>query len=196
MNACGPSSRAGQESSGVPGKPVRILVFLQGTILMHSAAADRSREERVAQSRDGTERSLRDHTTYVPIGDAVAKLRRWRDQGGRITYLTSSRDAPEISQDAALLKRFGFPEAAILARAPGENYGDVAGRELPDILIEDDCESIGSREITFPQIRPELRARIKSIIVPEFGGIDHLPDSVLELLAFDASTMTPPTASP
>ncbi len=71
------------------------------------------------------------------------------------------------------------------AREPGESYGDVAGRELPDVLIEDDCESInGVSEITYPQIRPDLRARIKSIIVPEFGGIDHLPDSLDALLAF------------
>ena len=59
--------------------------------------------------------------------------------------------------------------------------------EMPsgDVLIEDDCESInGSGEITYPQIRPELRARITSIIVPEFGGIDHLPDSLEALLTF------------
>jgi hypothetical protein len=31
----------------------------------------------------------------------------------------------------------------------------------------------------------DLRGRIKSIIVPEFGGIDHLPDSLQDLLAFN-----------
>jgi hypothetical protein len=31
----------------------------------------------------------------------------------------------------------------------------------------------------------DLRDRIKSIIVPEFGGIDHLPDSLRDLLAFN-----------
>jgi hypothetical protein len=30
----------------------------------------------------------------------------------------------------------------------------------------------------------DLRARIKSIVVPEFGGIEHLPDSLPALLAF------------
>jgi hypothetical protein len=113
----------------------------------------------------------------------VAKLWRWNDLGARIAYLTSSRSAAEIAQDAALLKRHGFPEGALLARRQGETYGDVAGKESPDVLIEDDCESIGANEMTYSQIRPEQRARIKSIIVPEFGGIGHLPDSLEELIA-------------
>jgi hypothetical protein len=42
--------------------------------------------------------------------------------------------------------------------------------------IEDDCESInGAGEITYPQIRADLRARIKSIMVPEFGGPRPIP---------------------
>jgi hypothetical protein len=58
---------------------------------------------------------------------------------------------------------------------------------MPDVLIEDDCESIGgAAETTDCQIRPDLRARIRSIIVPEFGGIDHLPDSLDELQALQA----------
>ena len=32
---------------------------------------------------------------------------------------------------------------------------------------------------------PELRPRIKSIVVREFEGIDHLPDSLQELLALE-----------
>jgi hypothetical protein len=73
----------------------------------------------------------------------------------------------------------------VLARGPGESYGDAAGRESPDVLIEDDCESVGAEEITYHQIPPKTRARIKSIIVPEFGGVDRLPDSLTELLAFE-----------
>jgi len=61
----------------------------------------------------------------------------------------------------------------------------VAARHPPDVLIEDDCESIGGgAEITYPQIRPDVQARITSIIVPEFGGIDHLPDSLSELAGY------------
>jgi hypothetical protein len=72
----------------------------------------------------------------------------------------------------------------VLAREPGEGYGQVAAREMPDVLIEDDCESVGASQITYPQIRPDLRARIKSIVVPEFGGIDHLPDDPQALLCW------------
>jgi hypothetical protein len=35
---------------------------------------------------------------------------------------------------------------------------------------------------TYPQICPEARERITSIVVPEFGGIDHLPDNPADLL--------------
>jgi hypothetical protein len=80
-----------------------------------------------------------------------------------------------------------FPHGTVLvlARQPGESYGDVAGQEAPDVLIEDDCESIGADQITHPQIPLDLRARIKSIILPEFGGLDHLPDNPQALLTLE-----------
>lgn len=160
----------------------RILVFLQGTVLMHSGALAHTRVERVAQSRSGADPSVQDRATYVPVGNAAAKLRHWHAQGAQIIYLTSNRDPIEIAADARVLMRNGFPEGPILARTVDETYGDVAGRARPDVLVEDDCESIGASEVTYPQIPPDLRRRIKSIIVPEFGGIDHLPDSLQTLL--------------
>jgi hypothetical protein len=72
-----------------------------------------------------------------------------------------------------------------LARQAGESYGDVAERGGPDVLIEDDCESIGANEVTYPQTPPDVRARIKSIVVPEFGGLNHLPASPQALLTFE-----------
>lgn len=46
----------------------------------------------------------------------------------------------------------------------------------------DDCESIGGEpEMTYPHIRADLKPKIKSIVVKEFQGIDHLPDSIEEL---------------
>ncbi len=78
--------------------------------------------------------------------------------------------------------RVSEPHGLVLARQSGETYGDVASREMPDVLIEDDCESIGADEITYAQVPAERRARIRSIIVREFGGIDYLPDSLAELL--------------
>jgi hypothetical protein len=84
-----------------------------------------------------------------------------------------------------VLRTCAFPPGRVLAREPGESYGQVAAREMPDVLIEDDCESIGAAQITYPQIRPDLRASIKSIVIPEFGGIDHLPDLSQALLTFE-----------
>ena len=64
-------------------------------------------------------------------------------------------------------------------RREGETYGAVAERVMPDVIVEDDCESIGGEaEMTWPQIAPERRARIRSVVVKEFGGIDHLPDDL------------------
>ena len=164
---------------------MRLLVFLHGTTLMHRGAVGRTREERVAQVRTGSDPALGEFDAYVPIDGAAAKLRRWHERGARIDYLSSHRRPEDVAKDEMVLARFGFPPGRVLARAPGESYGDVAGRVLPDVLIEDDCESLdGASEVTYSQIRPELRARITSIVVPEFGGIDHLPDSLPELVTF------------
>ena len=126
----------------------------------------------------GDESTLHDYAAYVPVGDAPTKLRRWCEQGAEIAYLSSHRSPDDVAEDRAVLRRFGFPPGPVLARAPGETYGDVAVRAAPDVLIEDDCESIGAAELTYPQIPPAQRARIKSIVVPEFGGMDHLPDDL------------------
>ena len=141
---------------------MKLLVFLHGTTIMHPDEAH-----------------LRDFASYVPVGGAVAKLRRWADQGAEIAYLSAHHDPA----DEDVLRHNGFPQGRILAREPGETYGVVAARELPDLLIEDDCASIGADEITYPQIPAGAREHIASIVVPEFGGIDHLPDSLEELLS-------------
>lgn len=165
---------------------MRLLIFLHGTAIMHPAGVGASRCERVAQARTRSDPALYDFAAYVPVGDVVSKLRIWQDQGAEIGYLSSHRNPDDVAKDALVLRRHRFPSGRILARASGESYGEVAGRQLPDILIEDDCESVnGAAEITYPQIRADLRYRIKSIIVPEFGGIDHLPDSLDALMTFE-----------
>ena len=117
----------------------------------------------------------------------MAKLRRWQDAGARIGYLSSHRNPGDVALDAFVLRTHGFPAGQVLARQPGQSYGDVAGREAPDVLIEDDCESIGPGQITYSQIPSAVRGRIKSIIIPEFGGIGHLPDDPRALLTFEPS---------
>jgi hypothetical protein len=178
---------------------VRLLVFLHGTVLMHPDGVGRTRAERVAQSRDRMHPGLYDFAAYVPVDGAVAKLWRWVEDGAEIAYLSSHRDPYHLAEDASVLRRWDFPRGRVVARRPGEDYGDVAERVLPDVVIEDDCESLGpGAAITSGQIRPELRSRIASIVVPEFGGIDHLPDLPQALLAYAAERRSRrrPAASP
>lgn len=74
------------------------------------------------------------------------------------------------------------PKGPIYHREKGEEYRDVAEKVLPDMIVEDDCTSIGGeKEMTYPHIRPEIKQRIRSIVVKEGFGIDHLPDD-LQLL--------------
>ena len=53
---------------------------------------------------------------------------------------------------------------------------------MPDVLVEDDCASIGGAEqMTITNIDTTIKKRMKSIVVREFSGIDWLPDKI-ELL--------------
>jgi len=151
---------------------------------MHKAGVGRTPQERRQQVRDG-EPSVRDFASYVPIGGAVAKLKSWERQGAEIVYLTSHRNVEGLRHDEHVLRKHGFPGGPVLFRQSEEAYGDVAERALPDILIEDDCESIGGApQMTYPHIKEEIRSGIKSIVVREFEGIDHLPDGLGDLEGF------------
>ncbi|MFW9991612.1 MAG: hypothetical protein ACFFD4_06100 [Candidatus Odinarchaeota archaeon] len=161
---------------------MRILIFTEGTILMHNSAAGLSRKEIVKQSRDGNDPSLSDWENYIPIGESASKLRTWKAKGAKIEYLTSRTSKREVSAIQSVLRKYWFPEGQLLFREAGDAYKDVAERSLPDILIEDDCESIGGKkEMTYTCIRPELQEKVKLIAVKEFGGIDHLPDELSQL---------------
>jgi len=126
-----------------------------------------------------------DFANSVPILGAVDRLRAWKREGAEIFYLTSRTEAGEVDDIRGVLTRFGFPEGELCFRQPGERYSNVAERVMPDVLVEDDCESIGGEvEMTYPHIRPELKPRIKSVVVREFGGIDHLPDDISALASW------------
>jgi len=57
---------------------------------------------------------------------------------------------------------------------------------MPDILIEEDCRSIGGQwQMCITHVEPELKSKIKSIVVKEFKGIDHLPDDLPDLLVYN-----------
>jgi hypothetical protein len=120
------------------------------------------------------------------------------ESGATILYLTSRRTPEEVQIIRNVLEKHSFPMGELLFREAGEEYKDVAERALPDIIVEDDCESIGGEEeMTYPRVRPALKARIKSIVVKEFGGIDHLPDDLTSLSKYPprpASTQNCPRA--
>ncbi len=157
---------------------MKIMVFLHGTSIMHRAALGKTREERVQQVIAGAE-SVRDFASSIPVDGAVQKLDAWRQQGAEMVYLSSHTHEADVKKDRAVLQRYGFPAGPIYYRQNGEQYADVAAAVLPDVLIEDDCESIGGEpEMTYPHLDPEVRPRIKSIVVKEFQGIDHLPDDL------------------
>jgi hypothetical protein len=162
---------------------LKIMVFLHGTTIMHKGAVGRTRQERVKQVLD-QDKSIFDFASYVPVNNSVRKLQDWRRQGAEIVYLSSHLRLENVEVDEAVLRKYDFPEGQVFFRHKSEHYSDVAERVLPDILIEDDCESIGGEEeMTYPRIKPELKAKIHSIVVREFGGIEHLPDDISKLMS-------------
>ena len=161
---------------------MKILVFLHGTTIMHKDAVGCSREERV-QHVQNKNPSVKEYSSYVPVGNAVEKLRAWESQGAEILYLSSHEDIEDLNKDKEVLARHDFPKGEVFWRQDRQGYKDVAEQIMPDVLIEDDCESIGGeKEMTITFVDPEKKKKIKSIPVPEFGGIDHLPNDINELL--------------
>lgn len=142
---------------------MKILVFTEGTATKHP-------------SPEG----FLDVPSFIPTTGAVERLTGWWRQGAVICYLTSERwnEDPTAVQDT--LRRFGFPPGELSYRQEGEGYVDVVERVRPDVLIEDDCKSIGWDEVIGPRLRPEWG--IRSIIVAEFGGLAHLPERCEDLM--------------
>ncbi len=164
---------------------MKIMVFLHGTVIMHKNAEGRCREERAQQVVDG-DPSARDFRSYIPVGNAVNKLRAWHEQGASIVYLSSHTERSKVDLDEQVLVKHGFPDGKIFFRASGQTYAEVAEAVLPDVLVEDDCTSIGGEpEMTHPHLSPAAKARVQSMVVREFGGIDHLPDDPSQLLTVE-----------
>lgn len=162
---------------------VKLLVFLHGTTIMHRNAKGPTREEIVKQVMDG-DISIHDYASYIPIGNAGKKLQEWKGQGARICYLSSHRNLLAVEKDKFVLKKHVFPDGQIYYRRNREDYKDVVERiqPFPDVIVEDDCESIGGQiEMVYPNLKPKLKGKIKSIVVKEFEGIDYLPDKISEL---------------
>jgi len=145
-------------------KRLFILVFTEGTTIMHSSPE-----------------KIKNYSSYIPVKNAVKKIKTWKEKGCEISYLTSRRLQREIKQVEEVLKKFNFPKGTLYYRKKGEEYRDVVERLRPDIFIDDDCESIGGNNIK-EIINQKLN--IKIVIVKEFGGIDYLPEEPRDLLNF------------
>ena len=151
---------------------------------MHKNAKGLTREEIIKQALEGDE-SIHDYALYIPVGNAVKELQEWKEQGAKICYLSSHKNAKDVEKDKFVLKKYTFPDGQIFYRRNGEEYKDVVERirPLPDVIVEDDCESIGGKvKMVYPNLKPELKNRIKSIVVREFEGIDYIPDKISELM--------------
>lgn len=157
-------------------------MFLHGTTIMHSAGLGCARTERVRQVADGHP-TVADLASYVPIDHAPHTLAEWARQGAKIVYLSSHRRPSDLAADRQVLRRHGFPPGPVEFRTQGESYADVVARVAPDVIVEDDCESIGGTpQMTFPQLSPRLKSSVVSIVVPEFGGIDAVAERVSEII--------------
>lgn len=102
-----------------------------------------------------------------------------------IIYCTS-RKKGQADDIAALLKRYGFDGSFLISRDPKETYKDIVEKLQPEILIEDDCKSIGGAwQMCITKVNREIKEKIFSIIVPEFKGIDNLPINIKELNGYN-----------
>jgi hypothetical protein len=163
---------------------MHILVFTHGTIVMHGEALGVDRAERVRQSQQRVP-SVFDLARYIPVDQARDKLWRWHDHGAEIAYLGPSRKPENMARNELIPRQLDFPPGPLHHRGPSETYAEVVERLSPDVFIEDDCESIGGEaEMATPHLSAQARAHIACIVVPEFGGIDHLPDDPAELVAW------------
>ncbi len=111
---------------------------------------------------------------YKPIGRAIEIVNGWQKQGYEI-YLCSYVRKRRYKYIKRIIDFYGMKYTEILCREKGEQYSEIVERIKPDILIEDDCKSIGGqKERCITNVREEFKERIHSIIVPEFKGIDDV----------------------
>lgn len=157
---------------------------------MHKTALAKTRKSRVNQVRyqlfhPSNYLSIHNYVSYVPVGNAVEKLKKWQLQGAEILYLSSHKTKKDVEKDRLVLEKFNFPRGKILYRENSKSYKDIVEEIVPDVLVEDDCESIGgAKEMVMTFVSPKIKKKIKSVTIREFGGIDHLPDNLNELFRY------------
>lgn len=148
------------------GNKLRIMVFTEGTVL-------------------GPKSFLYhfSHSSYVPIGDSVERLKVWEQQGAEILYITSRKKEKQLWEIKGLLLEYDFPGEYLYYREAGQKYKNIVEEVVPDVLIEDDCRSIGGAwQMCITYVDQEVKDKIKSIVVKEFKGIGDLPHLLSELI--------------
>jgi hypothetical protein len=164
------------------------MVFLHGTSIMHRSAAGLPQSARVRQVRSN-DPAVRDYGSYVPTDGAVAKILAWQQRGAEICYLSPHQTAAAAAVDSSVLAEHGFPAGTLYYRLHGESYADVARRWSADVVVEDDCESVGGMPHTTASALASSAGRpVRCVVVPEFGGMAHLPDDPAELVRLGART--------
>jgi hypothetical protein len=161
---------------------MKILVLLNGTVVVlnntDSMPAGINLSWRGAEALD----FLHDLTAYKPAGRAGEKLQAWKNQGADILYLSSRDNFKSVEIDKFLLKLWDFPEGPVFFRHRGETFQDIVEKIVPEILIENDCFSMGGEKAMISHCLPlNLKQMIKTIVVKENQGIDHLPDNLSAL---------------
>ena len=97
---------------------MNILIFLHGTLIMHKSAEGKTREERAKQVMDG-ESSVHDYASYIPVGNAVEKLKSWQSQGAEILYLSLHETAEDVEKYKIVLEKYNFPKGQVFYRQNG-----------------------------------------------------------------------------
>mgnify|MGYP001016921761 CR=1 FL=1 len=149
-------------------KNISIMIFTEGTILGPDSLINHF-----------------SHASYVPINNSVNKIKSWEEQGAEIMYFTSRKRSRDVENIREILLKYNFPKGQLYYRQIGVKYSYIIEMVKPDILIEDDCRSIGGKwQMCITYVKPEVKAKIKSIVVKEFKGIDHLPRLISDLTAY------------
>ncbi len=137
----------------------KIMIFIEGTILKPKHNNFFSRIHILG---------------YVPIKNAIETLRKWQEEGYEIIYLTSLRGRQAMKM-ARHIDELGFEGSMVGYRQSRQSYATLIKEEMPDIFIEDDCESVGGEtSMCYEELSEEIKEKIRLIKVKEFEGIDEV----------------------
>ena len=134
---------------------IKIMIFTEGTVL-----------------KPKNNFGLFNFSSYVPIDDCVSKIQSWQQEGAEIVYCTSRNSKRQVNQIVSLLKNYHFAGTKLYYREPKQKYSDIIEIVMPDILIEDDCKSIGGQWQMCITYNTEIKGEDKDTIVASIAERD------------------------